>query len=307
MNSNHHKSVMLDESIESLKIKGKGIYVDATFGRGGHTSMILNSLQDTGRLIAIDKDLDAIDYAKNKFNDSRFEIYHDSFINLDKLLKELNLFGQIDGILMDLGVSSPQIDNPDRGFSFNNDGPLDMRMDQTKGISAAEWIATATEEEIANIIYQFGEEKRSRRIAKAIKKHQQDSVINTTTQLANIISSVVGGKQKKHPATRSFQAIRIFINEELQQLINTLDKTIDMLAPGGRLCIISFHSIEDRIVKKFIQKHSRQKSIPKGLPIMDDVFEKKLLIDFGKLFATKSEISSNIRSRSAILRVAEKC
>ncbi len=307
MNSNHHKSVMLNESIDGLNIKNNGIYVDATFGRGGHTRMMLDLLNNNGRIIAIDKDLDAIEYAKKNFTDSRLEIYHESFVNLKELLENLKLIGKIDGILMDLGVSSPQIDNAERGFSFNNDGPLDMRMDQTKGISAAEWISCATELEIANVIYQFGEEKKSRRIAKAIKKYQQDIEITTTTQLATIISNVVGGKQKKHPATRSFQAIRIFVNEELKQLASTLDETIDMLTLGGRLCVISFHSIEDRIVKKFIQKHSRQKTIPKGLPVMNNSFEKTTLLDFGKYFASKAELSDNVRSRSAILRIAEKC
>jgi 16S rRNA (cytosine1402-N4)-methyltransferase len=307
MISSHHKSVMLNESIDGLNIKSDGTYVDATFGRGGHTQKILDCLDATGRVIAIDQDLEAIKYAKNNFKDSRLKVFHSPFSNLTSILDKLNLTGKVDGLLLDLGVSSPQLDNAIRGFSFNSDGPLDMRMDQTKGVSAAEWLTNATETEIANVIYQFGEEKKSRRIASTIKKYQQLSSIETTTQLANIISSVVGGKQKKHPATRSFQAIRIFINQELKQLADTLEQTLDILATGGRLSIISFHSIEDRIVKQFIQKYSRQKPIPKGLPIMNIEIEKTLLINLGKHFAGESELSDNIRSRSAILRVAEKC
>jgi 16S rRNA (cytosine1402-N4)-methyltransferase len=207
---------------------------------------------------------------------------------------------------MDLGVSSPQLDNADRGFSFNSDGPLDMRMDQTSGISAAQWLENADAVEIANVIYEFGEEKKSRHIASAIKRVQQDQTITTTLQLANIIAGVVRTKKNKHPATRSFQAIRIFINQELKQLAETLEQSIDVLAPEGRLSIISFHSIEDRIVKQFIQKHSKQKQLPKGLPVMNSDIQQTLFKDLGKQFASKTEVQNNKRSRSAILRVAQR-
>ena len=207
---------------------------------------------------------------------------------------------------MDLGVSSPQLDNADRGFSFNTNGPLDMRMDQTSGISAAQWLVQADEVEIANVIYEFGEERKSRHIASAIKRVQQDQAITTTLQLANIIAGVVKSHKNKHPATRSFQAIRIFINQELKQLVETLEQSIDLLAPEGRLSIISFHSIEDRIVKQFIQKHSKQKQLPKGLPVMNSDIKQTLFKDLGKQFASKVEVKNNKRSRSAILRIAER-
>ena len=306
MTTHHHQSVMFDESIEGLNIKNNGVYIDATFGRGGHTRGILEKLSNSGKVIAFDQDVSAVDYAKANFNDDRLEVIHSAFSNMGKILDEHKLIGKIDGILMDLGVSSPQLDNAERGFSFNSDGPLDMRMDQTKGMSAAQWLANADETEIANVIYQFGEERKSRHIASAIKKYQQNQSIDTTLQLANIIAGVVKSKKNKHPATRSFQAIRIFINQELKQLAEVLEQTIQLLAPKGRLCVISFHSIEDRIVKQFIQKYSKQKQLPKGLPIMDSGIKKTMLKDLGKHFASKEELQVNNRSRSAILRVAQR-
>jgi len=253
MISNHHQSVMFTESIDALNIKTGGIYIDATFGRGGHTQGILDKLDKSGSVIAFDQDIHAVEFAKENFNDDRLTVIHSAFTHMGEILSERNLSGKIDGILMDLGVSSPQLDNADRGFSFNTDGPLDMRMDQTSGISAAQWLENADAVEIANVIYEFGEERKSRHIASAIKRVQQDQAITTTLQLANIIAGVVRTKKNKHPATRSFQAIRIFINQELKQLAETLEQSIELLAPEGRLSIISFHSIEDRIVKQFIQ------------------------------------------------------
>jgi len=297
---------MFDESIEGLNIKNGGIYIDATFGRGGHTQGILDKLDKLGSVIAFDQDIHAVEFSKENFNDDRLTVIHSAFTHMGKILSERNLSGKIDGILMDLGVSSPQLDNADRGFSFNTEGPLDMRMDQTSGISAAQWLAQADEVEIANVIYEFGEERKSRHIASAIKRAQQDQVITTTLQLANIIASVVKSHKNKHPATRSFQAIRIFINQELKQLVETLEQSIELLAPKGRLSIISFHSIEDRIVKQFIQQHSKQKQLPKGLPVMDSGIEQTLFKDFGKQFASKTEVRNNKRSRSAILRIAER-
>ncbi len=306
MTAQHHQSVMFDESIEGLNIKNNGIYIDATFGRGGHTLGILNKLNNNGKVIAFDQDISAVNYAKENFNDGRLEVVHSAFTHMGEVLNERSLSGKIDGILMDLGVSSPQLDNAQRGFSFNTDGPLDMRMDQTRGISAAQWLSQADETEIANVIYEFGEEKKSRHIASAIKRYQQDRPIDTTLQLANIIASVVKTKKNKHPATRSFQAIRIFINQELKQLSEVLEQTLQLLAPEGRLCVISFHSIEDRIVKQFIQRHSRQKQLPKGLPIMNSGIEPTLFKNLGKQFSSQAEISNNKRSRSAILRIAER-
>jgi len=306
MTSNHHQSVMFTESIDALNIKTGGIYIDATFGRGGHTQGILDRLDKSGSVIAFDQDIHAVEFAKENFNDERLTVIHSAFTHMGEILSERNLSGKIDGILMDLGVSSPQLDNADRGFSFNTDGPLDMRMDQTSGISAAQWLENADAVEIANVIYEFGEEKKSRHIASAIKRYQQDKAITTTLQLANIIAGVVRTKKNKHPATRSFQAIRIFINQELKQLAETLEQSINLLAPEGQLSIISFHSIEDRIVKQFIQKHSKQKQLPKGLPVMNIELEQTLFKNLGKQFASKDEVKNNKRSRSAILRVAQR-
>ena len=306
MISNHHQSVMFNESIDALNIKTDGIYIDATFGRGGHAQGILNKLGDQGKLIAFDQDISAIEYAHKHFTDNRLTLIHSAFSNMLNIMTEQGLMGKIDGILMDLGVSSPQLDNAQRGFSFKADGPLDMRMNQTTGMSAAQWLESANKEEIANVIYQFGDEKKSRHIATKIKKYQQKHTLETTLALANIVSSVVKRQKNKHPATRTFQAIRIFINQELKQLTDALVQSKDILSKDGRLSIISFHSIEDRIVKRFIQKNSRQKTLPKGLPIIEHKIEKTDLKDLGKYFASKAEISSNCRARSAILRVASK-
>ncbi len=305
--SNHHSSVMLSESIEGLNIRSDGIYVDATFGRGGHTKGMLDCLGECGRVIAFDQDIDAVDYAKSNFKDSRLTLLHANFSKLVEELDSLNLTGEIDGILMDLGISSPQLDNADRGFSFNSDGPLDMRMNQTQGLTAEEWLKQTSEGEIADALYLYGEEKRSRIIAAKIKKYQQNKDINSTTELANLIATVVRPGKNKHPATRSFQAIRIVINDELKQLTSALEQSINILAPKGRLCVISFHSIEDRIVKQFIRKHSRPEETPRGLPVMSKGSDECLLKDLGKLKPTKNEVEINRRSRSAILRLAEKC
>jgi len=305
--SNHHSSVMFIESIEGLNIRPNGIYVDATFGRGGHTSGILKRLGESGKVIAFDQDIDAVSYAKSNFMDSRLSVIHSNFSQLSDELDRLDLLGKIDGVLMDLGISSPQLDNADRGFSFNRDGPLDMRMNQTQGLTAAEWLKQSSENEIADALYLYGEEKRSRIIAATIKKYQQNKDINSTTELANLIATVVRSGKKKHPATRSFQAIRIVINDELKQLTSALEQSINILAPKGRLCVISFHSIEDRIVKQFIRKYSRPKETPKGLPVISKGDDDCILNDLEKLKPTKNEVESNRRSRSAILRLAEKC
>lgn len=307
MPTNHHSSVMFSESLEGLNINPNGIYIDATFGRGGHSQGILDLLGSKGRVIGLDQDLEAVNYAKSIFNDPRLTVYHTRFDQLQSVLEEMEIYGKIDGILMDLGVSSPQLDNAKRGFSFNKDGALDMRMNQTQTMTAAKWLKETSEKEIADALYQFGEEKKSWRIAAAIKKFQETKDIETTLELANIIASVVRSHKNKHPATRSFQAIRIVINEELQQLASTLEQSIGALNSGGRLSVISFHSIEDRIVKQFIRKHSQAKALPKGLPIMAEPANDLPLNNLGKKKPSRAEIKTNKRSRSAILRLAEKC
>ena len=305
--SNYHDSVLFNEVLKGLNIKSGGIYVDATLGRCGHTQGILNHLDSLGRVIGFDQDIDAIKYAEINFSDPRLELIHSNFSNLNDELNKINLIGKVDGVLMDLGISSPQIDNADRGFSFNKDGLLDMRMDQSQRLTATEWLKETSEKEIADTLYQYGEEKRSRIIASTIKEYQKNSEIKTTLELANLISTVVKPGKNKHPATRSFQAIRIAINDELIMLSEALNQTIDALDKGGRLAVISFHSIEDRIVKQFIQKHSRPKQIPKDLPIMMNDTQPCLLKDLGKVKPSNEEIKINRRSRSAILRIAEKC
>ena len=305
--SNYHDSVLFNEVLKGLNIKSDGVYVDATLGRCGHTQGILNHLDSLGRVIGFDQDIDAIKYAEINFSDPRLELIHSNFSNLNDELNKINLIGKVDGVLMDLGISSPQIDNADRGFSFNKDGLLDMRMDQSQRLTATEWLKKTSEKEIADTLYQYGEEKRSRIIASTIKEYQKNSEIKTTLELANLISTVVKPGKNKHPATRSFQAIRIAINDELIMLSEALNQTIDALDKGGRLAVISFHSIEDRIVKQFIQKHSRPKQIPKGLPIMMNDTQPCLLKDLGKVKPSNEEIKINRRSRSAILRIAEKC
>ena len=305
--SNYHDSVLFNEVLKGLNIKSGGIYVDATLGRCGHTQGILNHLDSLGSVIGFDQDIDAIKYAEINFSDPRLELIHSNFSNLNDELNKINLIGKVDGVLMDLGISSPQIDNADRGFSFNKDGLLDMRMDQSQRLTATEWLKETSEKEIADTLYQYGEEKRSRIIASTIKEYQKNSEIKTTLELANLISTVVKPGKNRHPATRSFQAIRIAINDELITLSEALNQTIDALDKGGRLAVISFHSIEDRIVKQFIQKHSRPKQIPKGLPIMMNDTQPCLLKDLGKVKPSNEEIKINRRSRSAILRIAEKC
>ncbi|ANQ66186.1 16S rRNA methyltransferase [Candidatus Pseudothioglobus singularis] len=305
--SNYHDSVLFNEVLKGLNIKSGGIYVDATLGRCGHTQGILNHLDSLGRVIGFDQDIDAIKYAEINFSDPRLELIHSNFSNLNDELNKINLIGKVDGVLMDLGISSPQIDNADRGFSFNKDGLLDMRMDQSQRLTATEWLKETSEKEIADTLYQYGEEKRSRIIASTIKEYQKNSEIKTTLELANLISTVVKPGKNKHPATRSFQAIRIAINDELIMLSEALNQTIDALDKGGRLAVISFHSIRSLIVKQFIQKHSRPKQIPKGLPIMMNDTQPCLLKDLGKVKPSNEEIKINRRSRSAILRIAEKC
>ncbi len=303
-----HKPVLLDEVISHLNIQPDGIYVDATFGRGGHARAILDCLSPEGRLFAMDADKAAVDYAKQEWGaDQRFTIQHNAFSNLSEFLMEQGVSGQVNGILFDLGVSSPQLDDATRGFSFMRSGPLDMRMDTSRGVDAATWIAAISEEPLANIIWEYGEERFSRRIARAVKTAQVDSRIETTEQLASIISKAVPFREKgKHPATRSFQAIRIAVNHELEEIKEGLKQSVDALKTTGRLLVISFHSLEDRIVKQFMKNQEHTDPHPAKLPIKH-VHCKATFRRIGKAFKPSfQEIKNNNRARSAILRVGEK-
>lgn len=309
MDAYQHITVLLHEAVDALAIKADGIYVDATFGRGGHSRLILSQLGENGRLIAIDRDPLAIAAAK-QIDDPRFSIIHAPFSAMAEHLVARGLVGKINGILMDLGVSSPQLDDPQRGFSFMHDGPLDMRMDTTQGISASEWLQQSSVDDIAWVIKTFGEERFARRIAQAIVEHNAQQPLTRTHQLAELVASVLPYKEKhKHPATRTFQAIRIYINSELEEVERALNATPDLLAPGGRLAVISFHSLEDRLVKQFIAKQSKAPQLPAHLPLteaqirqMSDIKLKAL----GKIKPSAAEIAQNARSRSAMLRVAER-
>jgi 16S rRNA (cytosine1402-N4)-methyltransferase len=285
-----HQPVLLNEVIEQLNIKPDGIYVDATFGRGGHAGAILQRLNVKGRLLVIDKDPLAI-AAAEKLKDDRVQIRQGSFANLQEWVEQLNLVQQIDGVLLDLGVSSPQLDDAARGFSFLKDGPLDMRMDTSHGIDAATWINTARNEEIAQVLKEYGEERFSYRIANAIERERKIERITTTKRLAEIVAKAnPKWEWHKHPATRAFQAIRIYINNELNDLQSALQQSLDVMKIGGRLVVISFHSLEDRIVKNFMRDHNR-----KQLKIINKIIR-----------PTADEINNNVRARSAILRVGEK-
>lgn len=301
-----HQSVLLAEAVEGLAIKTDGIYVDGTFGRGGHSAAILEKLGEKGRLIAIDKDLEAIAAAEQQFKEEpRFSIVHGSFGDLATIVEGCE--GQINGILLDLGVSSPQLDQAERGFSFNQDGPLDMRMDTTVGVDAKTWINRATAEEISNVLYQYGEERYSRRIARAIVSARELQPITTTLQLSEIVKRAHPAWERRiHPATRSFQAIRIFINRELEALQEALQQSLEVLTQGGRLCVISFHSLEDRMVKQFIRQQMAGDDYPPDLPIRQIEVNQRMR-SIGKLVkATAKEVALNPRARSARLRIAEK-
>ncbi|MDG2959417.1 16S rRNA (cytosine(1402)-N(4))-methyltransferase RsmH [Bisgaard Taxon 10/6] len=309
-----HATVLLHEAVQGLALKDQGIYIDATFGRGGHSRLILSKLSPNGRLIGVDRDPRAVAEAK-KIQDSRFQIEHNSFSAIPEICEKYGLIGKIDGILLDLGVSSPQLDDAERGFSFMKDGPLDMRMDTTKGLSAAEWLAQVNEDDLAWVLKTFGEERFAKRIAAAIVNYNKSAVekneeiLHRTLQLAELISNAVPFKDKhKHPATRSFQAIRIFINSELEELESVLQSALTVLAPQGRLSVISFHSLEDRMVKRFMRKQSRGEQIPKGLPLREDQIQRHCTLrTIGKSIRPgEREIAMNPRSRSAVLRIAEK-
>ncbi|MBI2382117.1 MAG: 16S rRNA (cytosine(1402)-N(4))-methyltransferase RsmH [Gammaproteobacteria bacterium] len=303
-----HQTVFLHEAVEGLAPRVDGIYLDATFGRGGHSRLLLSQLGPEGRLIGFDKDPEAVNAARANFGaDPRFEIVRGSFIELGRVCAERGLTGRVAGVLMDLGVSSPQLDDAARGFSFLRDGPLDMRMDPDSGMSAADWLAQASAEEIADVLYTYGEERHGRRIARALVEARAEEPIRTTARLAELVKAANPSWEKhKHPATRAFQAIRIFINRELEDLELGLRAAVDVLAPGGRLSVISFHSLEDRIVKRFMRAEAKGDEIPKGLPIMGGPTNQRLKLVGKALTAGEAESKENPRARSAVLRIAER-
>jgi 16S rRNA (cytosine1402-N4)-methyltransferase len=304
-----HRPVLLQESLSGLNIKPDGIYIDATFGRGGHSAEILQQLSSKGRLIALDRDDTAIESGQRFIDDPRFSIHHVAFSNIEDVVNELELMCNIDGVLMDIGVSSPQLDDASRGFSFQKDGPLDMRMDRSSGISAADWLNKADLEEITMVLKTFGEEKFGKRIAHAVLEQRVIKPLETTAEFAQLIDKAVPVKDKfKHPATRSFQGVRIFINGELDQLNQGLAGAVKVLKSGGRLAVISFHSLEDRVAKRFIRKLSKGKEIPRGLPItQQEIDADKIVKAMGRAIKPSTEeIALNVRCRSSVLRVAEK-
>ncbi len=291
-----------------LAIRPDGIYVDGTFGRGGHSRAILARLGPSGRLLALDRDPAAIAAGRGlEQQDARFTIVQQAFSGLADLLRARGLAGQVAGILLDIGVSSPQLEDPARGFGFRVDGPLDMRMDPGSGVSAADWLNAADEADIARVLWQYGEERASRRIARAIIAARASAPVRTTRELADLIASVLRGEPGRHPATRSFQAIRIHINRELDELTAALEAARAVLAPGGRLCVISFHSLEDRIVKRFLRDHSRVDPALRDLPVVPASAEPDLrLLTSRGVRAGEAELARNPRARSAVLRAAEK-
>lgn len=303
-----HQSVLLHESINGLAIKSEGTYFDGTFGRGGHSQEILKHLNEKGRLFAIDKDLEAIDHATNHFGlDKRFHIFQGSFAKIREFASQVSVLGAVDGILLDLGVSSPQLDNPERGFSFMQQGPLDMRMDLTQAISAAEFVNKAEADEMARVFRLYGEERFAGRIARAIVEARNVSPITTTLQLAEIVKEANPKWEKhKHPATRVFQAIRIHVNQELTDLSTCLEQCLDVLAPGGRLVVISFHSLEDRIVKQFMRDKEQGIRPPREVPMKHEDMKSNFKRVGKAVMPQEAEVKDNVRARSAVLRIGEK-
>jgi 16S rRNA (cytosine1402-N4)-methyltransferase len=301
-----HVTVLLNEAVDALAVRPDGVYVDATFGRGGHSRAILAQLGERGRLIAFDRDPMAV-AASAALADARFTLVHEAFSSLAEELDALGV-AQVDGVLMDIGVSSPQLDDPSRGMSFRFDAPLDMRMDTTRGESVSQWLARATVAEITTVVRDYGEERFAYAIAKAIDAARAGSPIATTGQLAALVAATVRTREPgQHPATRTFQALRIFINRELEELSLTLPQAVSKLAPRGRLVVIAFHSLEDRIVKRFMRDHSRPPALPRGLPIREvDRPRPALQLVSDAQRPSAEEVAANPRSRSAIMRVAER-
>lgn len=307
MTEREHEPVLREEAVAALNVRPDGFYVDATFGRGGHARTILERLGQDGRLLALDRDPQAVASAKQQFADEvRLTIVHGPFSMLGKAVAERGWHGRVNGILFDLGVSSPQLDDPARGFSFRSEGPLDMRMDNTRGESAADWLNRAEEQEIADVLFHLGEERYARRIARAILHRRVEQPIATTKQLAEIVAGAVPTRERsKDPATRSFQAIRLYINRELDELRETLPQAMEVLAPHGRLVVISFHSLEDRIVKQFMRAQEKGRELPPDLPVRHVEIHSRLKVIGKPVRAGEEEVRRNPRARSAVLRVAE--
>jgi 16S rRNA (cytosine1402-N4)-methyltransferase len=303
-----HVPVLLDAVLDGLAVHGDGRYLDGTFGRGGHAAAILEQLDASGRLLVIDRDPDAVAAARARFgSDPRVHAEQGNFADMQALATDAGLDGDFDGILLDLGVSSPQLDDPARGFSFMADGPLDMRMDTTRGPTAADWLNSATEDELARVIRRYGEERFARRVARAIVTARAEAPLTRTGRLAEVVAGAIPRREPgRHPATRAFQAIRIHLNRELESVALGLDAALELLATGGRLCVISFHSLEDRMVKRFIRDHSREDEVWRGLPAMPES-ARPALRPVGKARrADAAEVRANPRARSAVLRVAER-
>jgi 16S rRNA (cytosine1402-N4)-methyltransferase len=304
----HHHPVLLAEALAALAVRPSGFYVDATFGRGGHAAALLEMLGSDGRLLALDRDPEARGWAAARFGDEvRFTFVQGWFSQLAEIVSAQGLSGRLDGILFDLGVSSPQLDDPARGFSFSRDGPLDMRMDPTTGNSAAVWLNRVEEGELARVLAEFGEERFHRRVARAIVAARRQAPIATTARLARIVAGAVPTREPgKHPATRAFQAIRIAVNDELNELRAVLPQAVRMLAPGGRLVVISFHSLEDRMVKRFMREQARGRELPPDLPVRGEPEGRTLCLIGRPARPGPGEIAANPRARSAVLRVAER-
>jgi 16S rRNA (cytosine1402-N4)-methyltransferase len=307
MSEYQHRPVLLEEAVEALNIRPDGNYLDGTFGRGGHSRAILARLSGTGCLFSLDRDPDAVAAGKKLMEkDPRFFIAQGNYAEMERYVHEWGVEEGLDGILLDLGVSSPQLDDPERGFSFMGEGPLDMRMNPLQGVSAKEWLAEAPERELTRVFWEFGEERYARRIARSIVETRQKQRLETTGQLARLIERTIGRREKnKHPATRCFQAIRIYINDELAQLATGLARAIGLLRPGGRLVVISFHSLEDRLVKRTFREAARPGKVRRNVPQHPEL--EPVLKPVGKAIKPSAiELSVNPRARSAVMRVAEK-
>ncbi|MEN8174662.1 MAG: 16S rRNA (cytosine(1402)-N(4))-methyltransferase RsmH [Pseudomonadota bacterium] len=306
--SSGHRPVLLEEALAALAVHEGGIYLDATFGRGGHSEAILKCLGAAGRLVALDHDADAVAAGRVRFKgDERFHMVHASFGQLAAVARQEGIAGAVDGLLLDLGVSSPQLDEAHRGFSFLRNGPLDMRMDQRQTLTAASWLSSATENEIRDVLRRYGEERYAGRIARAIVARRREAPLRTTAELAALIAEVnPAWEAHKHPATRSFQAIRMRINDEPGELRRCLSQALEVLRPGGRLAVISFHSVEDRVVKRFIQEQARGDDFPKGVPVPAAQLRPRLKAVGKSLTPGAKELEDNPRARSARLRVAER-
>lgn len=303
-----HRPVLLTETLTGLALQPDGVYMDGTFGRGGHARAVLQQLGPTGRLLAIDKDPAAIAEAEELHEqDKRLTVWRGAFTMLERIAQQENITGHVNGVLLDLGVSSPQLDDAERGFSFQHDGPLDMRMDPDSGISAADWLMQTPQDDIARVLREYGEERFSGRIARHIVEAREKQALTRTSELANLIASAVPTRERgKHPATRSFQALRIAVNNELNELPQALEQAVNVLAPNGRLCVISFHSLEDRLVKRFMRDKVRPPNDLPELPYAVAAAKPQLRLVGKALRAGETELQQNPRARSAVLRVAEK-